>query len=327
MRWRDALVGAILSLVITVAGGIIVWIFTHEPKTNPPSEKLRYTVSEVASFEPGGTKIGIVTIRVFNVGDKAAHDVHGVFVLPVGLEIKEKQIAMSSGPAGSFVEEPGDLRTLNVSLPTLAPGESLTTSLLVSGNASFQAQVGVKSADSVASQGDANPISPPPAQGTMNLVLTLLFWLLGIVALILALVLFWRAYETFPSRNNTAFVYLQQKLFHEAKDLLLSSERRHGSHPVELANLALAFGLEGDDDAAERRFRAASWWAATGHSKAVISYNKATLLVAKKRYVEAKQELRAAMKLSPRAVSRYFKLSAYFSEAAEADPEFHAIVN
>jgi len=332
MRWRDALVGAILSLVITVVGGIIVWIFTHEPKTILPSEKLRYTVSDVASFAPGGTKIDIVTIKVSNVGDKAAHEVRGAFVLPVGLEIKEKQIVMSSGPAGSFVEEPGNLETLNVFLPTLAPGESLTTSMLVSGNAPFQVQVGVKSADSVASEGDSGPISPSPASGghdgIRDLVLSGLFWLLGMLALMLGLVLFKRGLlETFPSRNNTAFVYLQQKLFREAKDILLNSERRRGSHPIELANLALAFGLDGDDDGAERRFRAASWWATTSHSKAVISYDKATLLAAKKRYMEAKQELRMAMKLSPRAVSRYFKLSAYFSEAAEADPEFHAIVS
>src|SRR5262249_15380303 len=96
--------------------------------------------------------------------------------------------------------------------------------------------------------------------GIRDLVLSGLFWLLGMLALMLGLVLFKRGLlETFPSRNNTAFVYLQQKLFREAKDILLNSERRRGSHPIELANLALAFGLDGDDDGAERRFRAASW--------------------------------------------------------------------
>jgi hypothetical protein len=79
-------------------------------------------------------------------------------------------------------------------------------------------------------------------------------------------------------------------------------------------------------DEAERLFKSAEWWARTAHAKAVIAYDRATLLASQHRYEPAKAKLREAAALSRRSVAHYFQLSAYFADASQQDPEFKEII-
>ena len=325
------MVGAVISLAVSILAGCVVWLLTHEPKSTTPEEKLRYSMEEVASFSPTATKIGIVTIKIFNQGDKAARDVRGVFVLPVKAEIKAKQITMSSGPAGIFIENPSDTRTINLTLPTLAPNETLTASLLVEGSGPFLADVGLRSTESVGISVDPRAISVSPhdldRSPTRALAVMVLLWALGPFVILF----FWRkkifefAPVVFPSINDTSFVYLQQKMVVEAKQMLLQKINSKGSDVFETANLALALGLSDQLEESNRLFQIAEWWALTNHSKAVISYDQATLYAAKGDFLNAKQKLREAMALSSRHIAKYYKLSAWFAEATKIDPEFDLI--
>jgi hypothetical protein len=138
MNWRDLLVGAFVSGIVAIVAGVFVWWVTREPTVTPQTETLRYNIQEVASFSPGQNRLGIVVVRIANTGTRAARDVRGSFVLPSGAEIKSKQISMSSGPAGVYTESAPDSHTLNLYLPTLAPTETLTASLLVEGNGTLK---------------------------------------------------------------------------------------------------------------------------------------------------------------------------------------------
>jgi hypothetical protein len=267
MKWRDVLIGALISIGVSVIGGLLLWFFTREPKI-VEAEQLRYRVDEVASFSPGPAKIGIVTIRVANVGNKAARDVRSVFVLPEGVDIKAKQIAMSSGPAGVFVEGPESPRTLNLTMPTLAPTETVTASLLVQGVGNFTPEVGLRSDDTVGTQGDTQAApAPAPAGRVWQAISAAITFMPAIFVLFAYLRLRGSLTTLFPSVNNTAFLYLQQKMFERAKIMLLKKASNRGADAYETANLALAVGLSGDLEEAERLFKIAEWWASNSRAK------------------------------------------------------------
>jgi hypothetical protein len=329
MKWRDVIIGALVSITASVIAGVLVWVFTREAKI-AEVEQLHYRVDEVASFSPGPGKIGIVTIKVSNVGNKAARDVRSVFVLPEGVEIREKQIAMSSGPAGVFVESSESPRKLNLTMPTLAPTETVTTSLLVQGLGKFTPEVGLRSDDTVGTEGDTQLVSASAPKRTARIteaisvaigVMPLVFFVFGWIQLRGSVP------TLFPSVNNTAFLYLQQKKVEDAKIMLSDKARTKGADVFETANLALAFGLSGSLEEAERLFKIAEWWASSRHHKAVTAYDRAVLYVASGDYENGKKKLREAVSLSPRAISGYFKLNEYFAEASTRDPEFKTIMS
>ncbi|WP_316214654.1 MULTISPECIES: hypothetical protein [unclassified Bradyrhizobium] len=331
MNWRDLMVGALISVTVAIVAGIFVWWLTREPRAEPQFEQLRYSIAEVASFSPGEARLGIVTIKVSNIGNKAAHDVRGIFLLPEGAEIKAKQISMSSGPAGLYSEGTTDSRTLNLSLPTLAPTESLTVSLLVQGTGALKASGGLRSADSVGTEGDTVVLASPP-KSWFGLLWSFRPLLVSVVAAIATAFVFRQSFRSlapgiFSSVNNTAFLCLQQKMFLQARSMLMRKMKGHGSEPIEMANLALATGLGGDLDEAERLFKIAEWWSTTNHAKAIIAYNRATLFVASNEDAAAKAKLKEAVRLSPRAIAQYFQLSAYFDDASRRDPAFAEIVS
>lgn len=326
MRWRDLAYNAGATLLITVVAGILVWLLTREA---PLAEKLRYSIQEIASIALGNSRIGMVAIKISNVGNKVAHEVKAVIVLPSEVEIREKQISMSSGLAGSFDEGAGNSRTLNLSIKNLAPGELLTVSMLVAGNASFRPVVDVKSADTVGSEGSLEP------QPTSSLATQVMAIVSGGLLIIIpaAIFLFFRRgfYDaiagTIASANNTAFILIQQGLYDEAKTLLERRMFAEGAGPYEFANLATATGLGGDIALAEKHFRAAEWWARSKKARAVIAYGRATLSAAGGKDEEAKAELRKAYALAPGDIPRYFKLSVYFAEASARDPEFKTVIS
>jgi tetratricopeptide (TPR) repeat protein len=130
-----------------------------------------------------------------------------------------------------------------------------------------------------------------------------------------------------PSVNNTAFIYLQQRMIEEAKQMLQIKTRRRGADSYEIANLALAWGLSGNTDQATKLFSMADWLANSNHLKAVIAYNRATIAASLGDYPLAKAKLREIIALSRRSVSKYFRLSSYFAEASKIDPEFELIVS
>ncbi len=325
MRWRDILVGAVVTLTVSILSGIVVWLFTRD---SPPAERLRYSVEELASFRPGEVRIGIVTIKASNTGTKAARDVRFVVVFPAGIEIREKQITSSSGPTSAYSEVPSDTKTLDLQIRTLAPDETITASFLLAGSGSFTPQVGLKSSETVGTVGETKREAASTNRfeiwkvGTallfQGLALFILFLLRGKLKGTIG------AYTSSP--NNTAFLLLQQGLASQASAMLSAKVKAKGGDAFELANLALALALEGNDQISQKMFQAAEWLAGTKHSKAVLFYNRATLLASLTKYDESKAALREALLLSPKEIKKYFSFSAYFADASKADSEFCTIV-
>jgi hypothetical protein len=60
VNWRNLLIGAILTLIVTIAGGVLVVLLTHPPA---PAERMVYTVDDPVKLEADETKVSLVSAR------------------------------------------------------------------------------------------------------------------------------------------------------------------------------------------------------------------------------------------------------------------------
>ncbi len=329
MGWRGHLIKYIGALVGTVLAGVIVWFLTVRESDEVKGESIRYRVDEVATFPLGGTKVGFSVVKVVNAGSAAARQVRIVVMFPDSVEIREKQIQFGNGLDAEFVETETDAHTLDITLPSLVRGELLHISMLLSGVSEFSPRVVVRSAESTGMEGASDSQDQTAYRSFFPLIL-----LAVVQAGFVWALFFWRKsplffprmMSLFPSANSTAFLYLQRKLTQEAQELLAQRIGTRGGDVLTVANYGLALGLNGDVDGAEKRFEIADWWAAGKHERAVVQFNRATLMIHLGELGLARGHLAKAFSLSRRAISNYCTISAYMDDAAEKDGVIREII-
>lgn len=74
MNWKDVVVGAVATLVVTVLGGVGVYYVTKEPE-DKKNERLSFVVSDPASFKGSAQDLSFRIIRLSNQGGVAAKNV------------------------------------------------------------------------------------------------------------------------------------------------------------------------------------------------------------------------------------------------------------
>lgn len=327
MNWRDTIIGALVTLCITIVAGVIVYYVTKEPKELTPAEKLVYRLDTSATFGSEQNKLTFLTIHIQNAGNKSAKNVKIAATIEQGFSIEGKQIAFSVGKVADF-QDTSSGNTLSINVPSFPPTETTDISLLVRGSGTPNLQVGVLSDDTV---GSAVPTTLATPEDRV-------FPVMAIIILIFAALAFQQVVNRFMSlrfyttrnapspRNDTAFVYLQKGLTKEAEKLLALEIEWRGGGPLALANYGLAIGLNGDVQGAAERLDAAAWWATEKHEKEVVEYNKAILNISQGTTKEAIADLRAAFRLSRTNIARYCALNTYIRAACDKDPEFLALV-
>jgi hypothetical protein len=326
MRWRDMLLGALVTLVVTVLGSVATYYLTRDPNALQRREDLVYEWQEPTSYESDQESISIATLRATNAGDGPARSIEVVVELPKGTKLVKHKLSLSSGPLTAVSDDATNQRIF-LKLSTLMPGEVATLSLMTQGILRDRPLIGLRSADSVGRQelgllrrrsadtdelSDSLKILVPSAVGFQLIVLLLL--VPGVRKKLLKLA------PTRRSSNNTAFLYIHRGLTREAVDLLALSIRQHGADAVTLANYGLALGLEGHPDAARARLEAAEWWARHKHEKAVVSFNKAILCWHEGRPTDGIADLERAVRLSKREILRYSDFSVHVQLALKTYP-------
>jgi len=333
MNWRHTLISSGITLIVTLAAGLLVYYLTKEPPPLLPSEQIIYRVNTSATFGTDQDKITFLTIRVENTGNKAAHNVRIVDIFSDRYIIQSKQIELSSGPASNVIDNSSEHK-VDIVMPILVPNEYAAISLLIRGPSGLEPNVNVRSDESVGKmatnslQPIANEINADKQKAIISAVTGVLF---GLVGLVITGALLARIRRGGASRNNTAFVYLQQGLTEEARELLSAAIADGDGEAVTVANLGAALGLQGDVEGARKRFLIAEWWAAPGrwtnrHARAVIAYDQATLLIHNSDLAGAMEELRKAFSLSRRQIGRYCDLSIYMKDVKEKNAEFRELI-
>lgn len=316
MRWKELVIGAAVTLFVSILAGVVVWLITTYRSAPSASEDLRYTLQNVSTFNVGTSKLGFVSLSATNSGSRVAKDVRLIARFSGGTEIREKELSLSTGGAGQYIENKSEIG-LDILLPGLAPKETLKVSLLVSGSGNLVPEVFLRSSETigVSEKPDAEAsksIFPPYA------IVAIIIGALLVQAAGLFLVRrarkngYARHFNVAP--NNTAFLYIQQKLLIAAEQILEFEIQRQGGSSYELANLALVKGLKGAAEEAASRFALAEFYVSSRHGRAVIDYNRATLDISLRNYQSAIRKLEAAFSLSADQVLQYCSISKYVAD-------------
>jgi tetratricopeptide (TPR) repeat protein len=327
MNWRHTLISSAITLLVTLVAGLLVYYLTRQPPPLPPAEKIVYRVNTSATFGKDPEKITFLTIRVENIGNKAAHNVRIVDAFPNVYEIQNKQIEISSGVASNLIDDFSQHK-IDIVAPNLVPNEYISVSLLVKGPSGLTPSINVRSDDSVGTEAPTSLQAFAPEQDKTDhrksVISTALASIIFLGSMFYFVLRFggassWSGGLSAASRNNVAFVYIRQGLIDEARQILSAVISESGGDPITLANLGVTLGLHGDTEAAQKLLSGAEWWAGSTqwinrHAKAVLAYDRATLLVHYGDIAGAMEQLKKAFSMSRRQIRRYCNLSIYIKK-------------
>lgn len=276
MKWKDILLGAVATLVVTVLGGIAVYYFTKEPDERK-TERLIYSVQQSASFTGGNQDLAFSTIKVQNYGGVAAKRV----TLTITFKAAQiKDFALDTNAGSKEVAREIKPKSIGLTYETLLPNESITLNLMLS-----SAEKPVVSVRSDASLGSEKPLETIAAsqKHKVNSFLELSVPLTGALLVLLTTIvtIFLRrtglAESMSSDKNNAGFLLLHHGLVADAAVVLNNALHSGRYDAFTLSNFALCKALKGEHDQAKQLLRAANFRERSGHAKAVILFNEALI--------------------------------------------------
>jgi hypothetical protein len=335
MRWRDILIGAFVTLIVTVIGGVIVYYATRVVQSSPQTERLIYSLDDPQTFKTQNTNLTFLSLRAGNVGDAPATGVViGIDVDPK-IKIIDESVSLSSGPAGSYSSMRNRSSGFTVQIPTLAPTETVAVLLLLDGIPEKGPAVGLKSDRSIGTIGQVvkGVGSRMPDKSTPQKISSFLVPLAFIAQLVLLFLMrrrlpfvMRRLIPTLRSANNTAFLYIHQGLLDEAERLLVEGITRSGADALMLANHALCLGLRGKTETANKMLDAAEFWGRMFHERAVVAFNRGIIALKSRDTKKGIEQLTTALQLSKPEILSYCSYSVWIKELEQSTPEVAAVL-
>lgn len=336
MKWRDIIIGALITLFVTIIAGVIVYYVTRVPAKTQAQEKLVYQVEQPSCFLSEQNKLALLTIRVGNLGSKEANSTELAIKFEKDVSILDKQIKMSSAPAGKFEDHSKVSNAVNLYFPVLLAGETATVSLMVDTPIQKIPEIGLRSAVSIGKEGPFILEKPQETnkkelfgKALVALVPIAAFLQLFLVGLLSRKIRshIRRFIPITRSINNTAFLYIHQGLLKDAEQLLKNEITTRGADAFSLANYGLALCLNGKIEEGKKRLKATEWYSRLNHEKAVVAFNNALVALAEDDLEEGKKYLDVALKLSKHEITRYCKFSELVKMYKEKYPEIGEIIN
>ncbi len=300
------LVGALVTLAVTVIGGLIVYYTTQDDKVQKV-ETLTYQKDEQVSFHGKDNKISIGTLKFANIGGLAAKNVK----MQIRAEITrfvDFNIASSNGAAfSSNTSEDG--KEVTVVVPSLLPNEIITVTYLLDSKGSVE--VSMRSDETIGKLGPIYSVSSSRDSILNNFLGNYVPLLLILAGLILV---FAKRYSDTTrsrseSKNNTAFVLLHCGLVDKAEKIFRRSiaNGEDGSHC--LANYAGALSYLERVDEAENYLSAAKFLSVNKHEQAVVYLNEALLAFNTQDFNRLEASFEKALELSKKEIKMYSQSS------------------
>lgn|SRR5574340_131570 len=324
MKWKDILLGAVATLVVTVLGGIAVYYFTKEPD-DKKTERLIYSVQQSASFTGGNQDVAFTIVKIQNHGGIAAKRV----ILTITFKTAQiKDFALDTNTGSKEVAREIKPRSIGLTYETLLPNESVTLNLLLS--AAEKPVVSIRSDASLGSEESLDAFLASP-KAKVNEFLELSVPITGAVLVLLAafLAIFFRrsgVFETMSSdKNNAGFLLLHHGLVDDATVVLNSALHSGRYDAFTLSNLALCKALKGEHDQAKQLLRAANFRERHGHVKAVILFNEALISLVVGNKDDAIVKLKEAITKSPAPIRQYCQRSVHL-DSVRNEPAFYDII-
>lgn len=323
MKWRDILIGAVVTLMVTVLGGVVVYYFTKEPD-EIKSENLTYSINKNAQFSGGAQDFTFSSIEISNSGNVAASNVIIVVTSKLA-EIRDLAITASEG-----LQEISRDRTpngLRLTYKTLLPKESVTLNIILTAPEDIKADV--RSDATLGKEVDRYVGSSDPARNKWNRIAELVVPGSGLVALLMLLAgvrLFRRSGMSLnSSRNNTGFLMLHSGLIAGAESIFWAAIKDGDCNPITLSNYALCKAALGEFEEAEKYIASANFIGSSGHAKAVVIFNQAIIHLLSGQKDEAANLLKNSINYSKKEIPRYCVHSKFLDEV-RSDSAFSTLL-
>jgi len=337
INWKDVAIGSASTLVVTVVSGVIIYYITKEPAPSLRTERLVYEIQQLGEFQSQNTKLALQTVRIANLGDIPASQVNATIEYPESVRIVDKVASLSSGLAGTLTVSETVSNRLDVTIPSLTPGESLTVSIQTDQAVKILPDVSVKSQATVGKPGNVSSPEPPAKAQNFSRTAKWLLPFLLILQLPLALYFSRRIRRILrfeggysPSLNNAAFALLHQGDVNTALRLFRRAIFQGEADANIFANQALALALSGDKIGAAKSLAAAELFdKRSGDSTEVIQFNRATIALIQGDKKTAKESFEAALKTKSalqKAVCSWAQYSSIFQEHSKDSPEIKQLI-
>lgn len=318
MKWRDVIIGALASLLVTIAGGVAVYYATKEPDEKK-NEKLIYEVNQAAQFTGGEQEISFSALTIRNIGGVAAKNV-AILISLKDAEIKDLAINSSIGLREKSRDK--SKKSLRVVYGSFMPNEKVTINLILT--KSEKAEIDVRSESSLGEE--AIQLSDINKASRINKIAEKVVPLSTLIAVLISgfglINLRKRGILDLKSdQNNTGFLLLHNGLTDEADKIFSLAVEKGRFDQYTLSNFALCKAVKGEIGKADGLLKAAGFLDRSGHSKAVFLFNEALICLIKKDKSEAIDLLKKAINLSPSAIKQYCQKSVLL-DGVRSEPAF-----
>lgn len=321
MKWRDVIIGAIASLLVTVLGGVAVFYATKEPDEKR-NEKLVYSLNQTAQFRGGSQDVAFSSLTLSNVGGVAAKHVS----ILISLDVSEiKDLAVSASKGLREVTRDRTAKSLRIVYESILPKDEVTINLLLT--KPELATVDVRSDASLGEDRKQLGVGDKVQKSNVNTIFAMLVPATGGLAGLLMAVSFRYLrrqgfYDRRTDQNNAGFLLLHNGLTDEAESTLSIAVREGRFDQLTLSNYALCKAVRGQFDQAKGLLRAAKFRERSGHGKAVVLFNEGLIQLLQGDKDASLTSLREAISLSPKDVRRYCQRSV-FLDKVRVEPAFY----
>lgn len=205
MNLKSLVIGAVISLIVTVLGGLLIFFFTKEPEfTN--KERLVYSFELGGFFSGENTSLAISSLNLSNIGGKVARN------LEIELEFQDSLISdfsINKKLKKNKINLSKDRKLLRIELENLRPKETILINAII--GTQETPLIDIKSENTIASDYQAVKdnnskdfskfyVFLPPLFATIFLSLFYFFYIKK------------RLVHLFGSRNNSGFILLHNGL-------------------------------------------------------------------------------------------------------------------
>lgn len=328
MKWKEIIFGALITLIITVIAGIVVWKLTKEPSKPTPNANIVFESDSPAHFESKSKNLMFNTVRMGNLGDKTAHKVTLSIEFPHDTNLLDFNVSNSSGKAanGNHKELESKPNEKLIFFEMLMPDEVVTISILTDGYDESYLKISSRYDGGVGKNGKlTKSFYIEPENNSKPIVGALIALVTGLFVAFM----FHRLRQLMGgsrSINNSAFMLLHQGLINEATKMLESEFNSRGGTSYEIANLGLCKGLNGDIETAEKLYKSAELYSSSKKIKALVEFNRALSYFNSNELEKAKKHFSNALTSNQKMVKSYITYSVYARKLVEEIDDFKAFI-
>jgi tetratricopeptide (TPR) repeat protein len=322
MSWRDILIGSIVTLIVTILGGVGVYYFTQENKV---AEKLSYQVDKQISFIGKDFQTALGSVKFSNTGDNTAYKVSALVEVPTS-EIKEFNVTNENNASLNIKISP-DKKSAAIHLKELHPNEIIAFTYLLNGKS--EVLFNIRSSKSIGVEGSVYQAQKNKAKEINDfavIFIPIIFTVTGFFLFFLyrrrGLII-----RSESCKNNVGFVLLHNGLLSEANDILRNAVESGEDGGYSLSNYSVALAYSGEMESALKFIDAAKSLSQGLAMKALNEFNLGLIEYKLGNVDNAKKSFEKAISLDKSQIRKYLINSSLVDDILANSDEIKKVID